>query len=213
MSAHAAPRGEHRGGRGLAVVASAVVFGMVASGLLVWKGTQAVFSGTTNNASNSWTAGTVTLTNDATNYNSGTGTGNAMFTVSGMVPGDSGSNCLTINYTGNVLTAVKLYATSVSDAGSMAQYLTLTVQEGTGGGYGNCTGFTPSVSGQPIYNGDLSTFDTTKTNYSSGVGTWAPSSASSTVYKFSWTFSSSAPSSIEGASTSTTFKWEAQAGH
>jgi hypothetical protein len=100
------------------VGALAIAVGVLGSGICVWQSTSAVFSSTTANAGNSWTAGSVTLTDDDS--------GSALFSASGLVPGSSGSNCITVSYSGNVATTVRLYASASSDTSALAQYLDVT---------------------------------------------------------------------------------------
>ena len=182
-------------------LAAAVLVGLLGSGVLVWRGTAALFTATTSNPGNSWTAGTVALADDDT--------GSALFTAAGLVPGDQGENCLTVDYTGDVATAVKLYATSFTDVGSLAQYVDLVVEEGSGGGFGDCTGFV--AGGAPVYSGTLDAFAAAATDYGSGVGGWTPSGAGSTVYRIAWTLDAATPTGMQGASTGLTFRWESQA--
>ena len=179
----------------------AVLAGLLGSGVLVWRGTAALFTATTSNPGNSWTAGTVALADDDT--------GSALFTAAGLVPGDQGENCITVDYTGDVATAVKLYATSFTDAGSLAQYVDLVVEEGSGGGYGDCTGFV--AGGAPIWSGSLDTFAAGSTGYANGVGTWSPSAAGSTVYRIAWTLDPATPTGMQGVTTGLTFRWESRA--
>jgi len=207
MTDQSAPT-EHRAESRLALaMAAAVIVGLVASGLLVWRGTEAAFTASTGNEANSWTAGSVTLTDDD-------GGAGVMFDLSGLLPGDTGSHCITVNYTGDVATnGVKLYATSPSDPDLLAQYVTLQVEEGdaaSGGSFGSCTGFVPG--GGPIFNGALSTFTADNYDYGNSVGSWTPTAADSRVYQFTWTLSAATPGAMQGAATSTTFTWEAQAG-
>jgi hypothetical protein len=191
--------GDGAGRQRLAMVL-AVLAGLVASGGLVWHGTSAVFTSTTSNPSDSWTLGSVTLSDDDT--------GSALFSASGLVPGSTGANCITVTYSGTVATSVKLYASASADASSAAQYLDLTIQEGSGGGFGSCGAFTSSST---IYSGTLATFTSTKTAYGSGVGSWAPSSSGTKVYKISYTLNASTPSAKQGAVTTATLQWESQA--
>lgn len=179
---------------------TAFAVGVLVSLGLVWGGTTAAFTSTTPTGSNSWATGSVTLSDDDG--------GAAMFAVTGLVPGSTGSNCITVSYTGNVATAVRLYASASSDASTVAQYVDLTIQEGTGGGFGSCAGFSSSAT---IFSGTLSTFTSTKTAYANGVGTWAPSSTASTIYRVTYTLNASTPSSKQGVSTTATLQWEAQA--
>ena len=112
---------------GIAAMAS-----LVAVSALVYQTSNAAFTDTTDNAGSSWAAGSVTLTDDDG--------GSAMFTSADMVPGDVVENCITVDYTGSTfdLDQVKLYG-SVTDNG-LGGELDLLVEEGTGGGFGNCTG-------------------------------------------------------------------------
>lgn len=200
---HRRPRGADRAvdrRRPYLGVVLGLILGLMASGLLFWNATSAVFSSTTSNPSDSWTLGSVTLSDDDT--------GSALFSASGLVPGSTGSNCITVSYTGNVATTVKLYAAASADASSAAQYLDLTIQEGSGGGFGSCGAFSASST---IYTGTLATFTSTKVAYASGVGSWAPSSSSSTVYKITYTLNASTPSAKQGAVTTATLQWESQA--
>jgi hypothetical protein len=187
-------------GRRLLAVAGALMLGLLGSGVLVWQGSAAVFSSTTSNAANSWTLGSVTLADDDT--------GAAMFSATGLVPGSTGSNCISVSYTGTVATAVKLYASASADASSVASYLDLTIVEGTGGGFGSCGAF---VAGTTVYTGTLATFTSTKIAYGSGVGSWAPSSSATKVYKITYTLNASVPTAKQSAVTTATLQWEAQA--
>lgn len=178
----------------------ALLVGLLGSGALVWQGTAAVFTATTTNGSNSWTAGSISLSDDD-------GGSSALFTATGLVPADTDSNCITVTYTGSLPTAVKLYASASADASSLAQHIDLVINQGTGGGFGSCGGFTP---GQEIFNGTLAAF-TAKTDYANGVGTWAPSANGSQVYRITYTLNAATPSNKQGATTTATFTWEAQA--
>jgi hypothetical protein len=179
-------------------VAAALVVGLIGSGGLVWQGTNAVFSATTSNAANTWSAGTVNLSDDDSSA--------AMFTAAGLVPGTTGANCLTVTYSGTLATAVKLYASTPT--GTLAPYLDVVVSEGSGGGFGSCAGF----SGTQIFSGTLAALATASSSYATGIGSFAPSTPGSTkVYKFTWTLDSATPNGQQSATTSATFTWESQA--
>jgi hypothetical protein len=190
-----------RGGWRHLTTALALVAGLLGSGAMVWQGTNAVFSSTTASSGNTWTLGSVTLADDDA--------GSALFAVPQMVPGDQGENCLTVDYTGDVAATVKLYATAPTDPSSVAQYVHLVIEEGSGGGFGDCTGFV--AGGAPIYTGTLASFTAGRTDHGSGVGGWSPSSAASTVYRIGWTLDAATPSGKQGSVTTVTFRWESQA--
>jgi hypothetical protein len=187
---------------GALAVATAVVAGLVGSGALVWQGTNAAFTSTTSNGANNWTAGSVTIGDDDSSQ--------ALFNASGLVPGSGGSKCIKVTYTGTVTSAVKLYVASSS--GSLASYLDVVVQEGSGAGdvgdFASCGAF----SGTTVYSGTLAAMASTTTAFGSGVGSFAPTgSGQSRVYKFTYTLSASTPDSQQSQGASATFQWESQA--
>ena len=194
--------GPSRRRTGAVAVAGAVVAGLLGSGAFVWQGTNAAFTSTTSNGANNWTAGAVTIGDDDS--------GTALFNVSGLVPGDTGNKCIKVTYTGNVTSAVKLYVSASS--GSLADYVDLVVEEGSGGGnvgdFSSCSTF----SGSTIYSGTLANMATTKNNFSNGVGTFAPTASGQfKVYKFTYTLNASTPNGQQSQSASATFQWESQA--
>lgn len=180
----------------------ALLVGLLGSGALVWQGTAAVFSATTANPGNSWSAGAISLSDDDSSDT-------AMFAATGLVPGSTGSNCIAVTYTGTLATSVKLYVSASTDASALAQHLDLVIEQGTGGGYGSCGAFVADGGG-PIFSGDLSTFATTKNSFGAGVGNWTPNANGSKVYKISYTLNAATPSNKQGAATTATFTWEAQ---
>lgn len=99
-------------------------------------------------------AGTVTLSDDDQ--------GSAMFDVSGLGAGDSVSRCLRVTYAGAPPSAVTLHG--ASGGTGLAEHLLMTVEEGTGGGFGSCAGF----SGTRVFEGTLASF--AQAHPSDGVG-------------------------------------------
>lgn len=195
--------GASRRRTGAVAVAAAVIAGMLGSGAFVWQGTNAAFTATTQNGANNWTAGAVTLGDDDSNT--------ALFTAAGLVPGSTDNKCIRVSYTGNVAASVKLYVQS--SAGTLAPYIDLVVEEGTGvgnvGTFAGCGGF----SGTPIYTGTLANFASTNSAWASGVGSFAPSTNTDfKVYKFTYTLNAATPNGMQSATCSATFQWESRAG-
>lgn len=173
---------------------------LLASSFLVYQASNAAFTAQTSNGANSWSSGTVVLSDDDA--------GNVMFNVTGLTPGDSGTKCVNVAYTGNLAATVKLFASPYDDAGGLGQYLDFTVEEGanaTGGATMDCTGFT---SGASLYTGTLTGFATAHTNYANGASTWAPTGADSKSYKFTYTMQDT--NAAQGKSVNATFVWEAR---
>jgi hypothetical protein len=186
-----------------AVLVATLFLGLMASGAMVWRGSEAVFSANTSNGGNTWTSGTLSLAdNDASAV---------LFAATNMVPGKTETKCITVRYTGNVAATVKLYAANPSDSG-LASEIDLVVDAGTteptdDSGYGtNCTA---GYGWSNVFNGTLAAFNTTKLGFSSGVGAWTPSvNPTRRVFRIAYTFR--ATSAEQDKSAGTTFQWEAQ---
>lgn len=184
------------------LLVTALVGGVVSSGALVWHASYAAFVGSTENSGNSWTAGSVTLSDDDA--------GAALFDVTGLTPGSStGSpHCITVTYSGDVPASVKLY--SADATGDLAQYINLTIDQGTGGSFADCTGFVADAGG-PIFTGTLQAFGTAHNDFANGVGTFEPTTNPSTkVYRFAYTLDAATPSTAQGDNATATFTWESQ---
>src|SRR5262245_62453153 len=100
-----------------------------------------------------------------------------MSSASGLKPGSTGAKCIVVTSTGSLASTVKLYGTSPATTNQLSTYLNLTVEEGNGGTFaGGCSGFTATGT---AYSGTLAAFGTGKTDFATGVGTWAPTGSSS----------------------------------
>ncbi|MFZ6991227.1 hypothetical protein ACO0E1_05005 [Curtobacterium sp. RRHDQ66] len=182
----------------------AIPAALVASGVVVSTASYSAFSATTVNPTSNWTAGSVALSDDDNNT--------ALFTATGLKPGSTGSNCITVTSTGSLASTVKLYGTNAATTNTLASNITISIDQGTGGGFGSCTGFTPASTSGNLYSGTLAAFGTASTNFATGVGTWAPtgSASESRVYRVTYTVPTSAPNSIQGGTASLGLTWEAQ---
>ncbi len=179
-------------------VAAALVSLLVVA-LLLLRLSDAAFTATTANASNQFAAGTVTLTDDDS--------ATAMFSVTNMAPGASQTRCIKVSYSGSLNANVKLYG-SITGGTGLGPYLNLTVYRGSGGAFGNCTGFT---STETVYTGTLSGFTGTYTSFGTGAGSWAPVGGAP-VDDMTYQFVASVQSdnAAQGLTTTATFTWEAQ---
>lgn len=187
------------------VALSALVVGVLST--LVALGVYGIFSATTQNAGNELVSGTVEFTDNDS--------GSALYNATGIKPGDSLTRCIKTTYTGSLPAAVHLY--SPSTPGPLAQYIELTITQGTQASatFPSCTGFSADPTGL-IYTGTLQSFEQTKSSYASGINTlpagkpaWAK--GESLVYRFQVTLQASAPDSTQGWSSGVhSFVWEAQ---
>ncbi len=178
---------------------------LVASAL-VWQTSNAAFTATTSNPSNSWSTGRVQLTDDDGGTTPSTGT--ALFTVSGLKPGDTGERCIVVTSQSTLTTGVRLYTSGVSSTNSLGDHLDLVVQSGSGGSFaGGCGGFAPSAT---EYTGTLTGLGT-RSGYPTGVGSWSPTAPGQTrTYRFAYTLNTATPNTAQSSSAQATFVWEAQ---
>lgn len=181
--------------------AAAPVAAFVLVGALVIIGSQAAFTATTDNSGNTWTAGTVVLSDDDSS--------SAMFNVAAMQPGASDTHCIAVTYSGTLAAQpIELYATAGGTG--LATYLNVVVEVGSGGSFASCTGFTPTST---LYSGTLANFAATYTNWATGLSTgWSPTGASSETRTFHFTVSlpSGTGNAAQGLNASATFTWETQ---
>ena len=188
----------HRRGIDRHVLAIGVAL-LLAVVLIAVRATTAAFTSTTANAANSWSAGTVALTDDDS--------GTAMFTVTGLTPGDTTTRCITVSYSGSVDSAVRLYG-SITGGTGLGTYLNLTVERGAGGSFANCTGF---VSSETVYTGTLAGFTSAHTGFANGAGSWSPvggAPVDTMTYRFTTTLQDN--NAAQGLSATAAFTWEAQ---
>jgi hypothetical protein len=182
---------------------AAVVAGLAGSAAIIWQASYSAFSATTANPTNNWTAGTVALSDDDS--------ATALFTATGLKPGSTGTKCIAVTSTGSLASTVKLYGTGPATTNALSSSLNLTIVQGTGGGFGSCTGFAPLGSGSSVYTGTLATLGAANTNFATGLGTWAPTGTASEtrVFQFSYTLDPNTPNTAQGGTASIGFTWEA----
>ena len=165
---------------------------------------RAAFTTTTDNDGSSFTAGDVVLVDDDL--------GTSRFTVTDMEPGDTITSCIVVTYNGSVdPTFVKLYSGGFTDSGNFGDYLNVTVDEGDGGTFADCTGFVEDDAGAEFAN-TLTFLDATHTNYTNGFGEWDPSAAGQfKTYQITVELDAATPNAEQNESvTALTFTWEVQ---
>jgi len=157
--------------RTLRVVAP--VAGLLAAGLLVWQGSYAAFSATTNNTADAWSTGTLALTNNGgTAAYSGSTTAVFLGTTAGQPEnnikiGSTGTKCITVQSTGSLAGNLKMYAGAITGTNSavLAPRIGLTVDAIAVAAATNipaaCTGFPVTGATNLATNVALSAFPTT----------------------------------------------------
>ncbi len=178
---------------------AAPIAALVLVGLLVMGTSRAAFFDTTENTGNSFASGDVVLTDDDS--------GAAMFAVTDMAPGDVATDCIVVTYEGSLTPAdIELYVAAGGLTGTgLDDYLDMTVELGTGGSSGDCTGFV----GATVYTGDLDGFAAAHTDFVSGTGSWtAAATNDDRTYRFSFTLQDD--NAAQALNATATFTWEAQ---
>jgi hypothetical protein len=130
------PAGGRRGGGidlSSARAFAAALAALVIASLVVTQSVRTLqFVGTA--AGNNFEAGTVTLTDDDE--------GRSLVDLRAMAPGRPVEQCLQVSYQGTILPA-DLAVKAVTN-GSLAPYVLVTLEAGSGGRFGSCDGFEPS---------------------------------------------------------------------
>lgn len=178
---------------------AAVVAGLLLSGLLIWNTWYAAYSATTHNATDTWTTGTVALSDDDN--------GTALSTASGLRPGSTASRCLVVPSTGTTDATVRTCGQDLTSTTSLASWPRLSITQGAGGGAGSCTGFTPGSGG--TWSSTLASFPT---SYGAGGSPWVLDGTAPETrrYQVTYTVDPNAPNSTQDASAAVTLIWEAQ---
>ena len=169
--------------------------GLLGSGGVVWASSRAAFSGATANAGNTWSAGSVELSDNTS--------GSAVFQATNLVSGAIDSTCVAVSYGGSVDADVRLYLSPANVTGTLAPYVDLRVEAGPG----TCGGF---VADSTVYTGTLAGFAGSAGGYATGRGSWSAAghSGASRAYRFSWALRDD--NDAQGRTVSAKFTWEAQ---
>jgi hypothetical protein len=185
-----------------------ILVALLATGLIAvasGRATFAAFTLTTQNANDSYAAGTVTVAdNDA---------GTVMWDVANQEPTSPAVvRCIRVTYTGSLAAAVRLYTTTAPSA--LDPFLNISVEKGSmpvGTVFPNCTGFASQATIAPA--GTLQAFKTARTGWANGIAafpgvqtTWNP--GNSLVYRF--TVQMQNTFAAQGLTGLVSFTWEAQ---
>jgi hypothetical protein len=184
-----------------ALRAAAPIAGLLAAGLLVWQGSTAAFSATTDNGTENWATGSLVLTNDG-----GTGayavSTTALFNDTNLkVPTAAVSKCLTVKSTGTSAGTLNFYGGVIAGANSalLAPQIGLTIKAMPvaavdPGVTGACANF---VGGATIATTTVSALPTT---YATGLGAIAvPAGTRFVAYQFTYTINSRGTNVLDNA--------------
>lgn len=178
----------------------AAIVSLILVSALIVRTTQAAFSAQTDNAGNSFAAGTLDLTNSVDDGSTYAVSTTGVFGETGLLPGDAGSDCIQVKYAGPVssnLTAVQFAVTS--DGGSLGDHVDVTV-ELLAGGCGT------AVASTLVTSTPLSSVGSVDTG-------WTPGSTGEVrSFQIGWQLGSDTPDDQEGASVAADFDWSLTVG-
>jgi hypothetical protein len=211
-----------RPNRRRAIRAVAPVAGLLAAGLLVWQGSYAAFSASTDNTGDAWTTGNLALTNNGgvgATY-SGSTTGIFGSGVSqpetNMKPGANGAKCITVQSTGSLAGNLKLFRGTIggTNGAALANQLNLVVTAapvGTGVNVlADCAAF-PATGTTAIYSGTLTGLPTA---YGLQTGMAVATGTQKVAYRIGWTFTSTGTNSgdnaLQSSNATADLTWEIQ---
>ena len=179
------------------------------TGSLAAFGVFSAFSSQTSNPGNSFSAGTVNISDNDGDV--------AAYNVSNGKPGSTQSKCVRVLYTGSLDSDVHLYTPEA--IGALGPYVNLSITPGTQATPNpNCTGFTPDAGG-PVFSGTLSAWRTAHHDWGTGLNVvpsggatkWATNDA--VVYQIQATLADDNNANGVSSSLSTgshSFVWEAR---
>jgi hypothetical protein len=192
--------------RKIALFAAGPVAVLIAGGM-VWQGSQAAFTANTRNAGSSWATGNVTLTDDDL--------GAAAFTVENIVPGQTGQKCIVVTSNSNVPGEVRAYTQNLISSKGLENRIYFDLEQGTGGSFNDCTGFTPVTNTVPAL--PISTLASVNRDFATGGASWqtAGNPGETQSYRGTWRFDTTGLSqedinALQGARVGIDLVWELQ---
>lgn len=192
--------------RKISMFAAAPLAILIAGGM-VWQGSQAAFTASTRNSGNSWSSGNVVLTDDDQ--------GSASFSVENIVPGQTGEKCIVVTSQSNIPGEVRAYTQNLVTSKGLEKKIFFDVEQGTGGSFDDCTGFTSTANEVPEL--PLSILATANRDFATGGAPWdtAGTPGETQVYRGTWRFDTTGMSqdevnALQGARVSIDLVWELQ---
>jgi len=197
-----------------ALRAAAPVAGLLAAGLLVWQGSYAAFSATTQSNSDAWSSGSLVLTN-----NGGTavyaGTTTATFNELAIKPGSTGTKCITVKSAGTAAGSLAMYESALADsAPSLGAQIKVTIDAAPvlSDVLVGCGGF-PAVGTTNVASNIALT--ALPVSYATAVGPVAVAAGTQLVaYRIAWNFVSTGSNvtdnGLQGKTVTAGFTWEIQ---
>jgi hypothetical protein len=196
------------------VIAPAV--GLLAAGLLVWQGSYAAFSATTQDTTNTWSSAQLSLKNNGGVAGAYAATTSATFGGASLKPGATGTTCLTVQSNGTSAGNMAMYLSNLVNAGGLAQQIKLTVTAAPTATeiVANCASFPAAGNTTVATNLPLAGVGSFPITYAAGTPVAVASGLVLTAYKVTWTFattgSNPGDNALQGKTTTADFTWELQ---
>lgn len=177
----------------------ATLFGLLLASAVVWRTSAAAWTDTTDNSGNSFSTGSISISD-----NDG---GSALFSATGLLPGDSVTGCIEVTYDSSPTPskAVEFYAahTDTTNGGDgLGDDLDVTVSIGAVGT--NCT-----VIGVPTGVGTTTALESLASSASPISTGWTPDPTLDAMrpFEITVTLGSDTASDAQGESSTATFTW------
>jgi hypothetical protein len=177
------------------------------AGTMVWQGSQAAFTASTRNSGSAWSTGNVVLTDDDL--------GAAAFTVENIVPGQTGQKCIVVTSGSDVPGEVRAYTQNLISAKGLEDRVFFDLEQGTGGSFNNCAGFTPTAN--DIAELPISTLASVNRDFATGGAPWTTEGTPGETqsYRGTWRFDTTGMSqdqinALQGARVGIDLVWELQ---
>ena len=182
---------------------------LLVAALLIWQGSNAAFSATTDNTNDTWATGNLVLTNNggATVYAGSTA---ALFTESNRKPGDTGVKCITVNSGGSLAGNLRLYRGAITGTNgtALAGFINVTVDAVVATPATNvqadCVGYAGGTTGG-TFSGTLNSMPTT---YAAATGVAVAGGTQRIVYRIGWTINAAADNTVQSSSAIANLNWE-----
>ena len=187
--------------------------GLLAAGLLVWQGSYAAFSATTQDNSNTWSSASLSLTNDGGVAAAYAATTTATFGGANLKPGATGTTCLTVKSVGTSAGSMAMYVNNLVNAGGLGAQIKVTIDAAPTASevVANCTGFPGAGVTNVATNLALTALPVT---YATGVPVAVATGTVLTAYRVVWTFattgSNPGDNALQGKTVTAGFTWELQ---
>jgi hypothetical protein len=200
------PRARSPRGRARLAAVLSTLGALLLAVTVVWQSASASFTDGTAAVRATASTATVALVDDDA--------GSKLFSVGGLKPGSTATQCIVVTSTSTVPVDVRLYVTGRSSSNQLSSWVKLAVKTGSGGSSSSCSGFTASPT-TAVFTGALSAFPAD--SWDVGVQGWTTATPATgttltekRTYQVTYTLDASTPSSVQSGAATASFVWESR---